>query len=164
MKFYAEIIAGLRAFFNMPEATESELHQTLIEAKTYDELKADAIKEAGATMEKLNEVSDKVNAMTAEMDTMKADNEAKGTQIEGLEERVRELTTATNAKDETISKYTAEIENLSTQLSTFKVKAAPAGSPKEALPAGESLAVQDAPKQKVNRQEITNEQMRELFK
>ncbi len=51
MKFYDQILTGLRSFFGMAEATESELHQAIADAGTIDQIKEKAKAEAQANFE-----------------------------------------------------------------------------------------------------------------
>lgn len=163
MRFYSEIIALAGRFFGLStDATESEVHQALTEAKTYDELKADAIKEAGVTMEKMNEISSNLEAMSAQMFEIKTDNEAKTGQIEALDSRVSELNKALEEKDKTITAQKAEIDSLSSSLATYKVKAVPGDSPTASNPADQGIPL-EAPKKGGSKQVVSNAQFQEMF-
>jgi len=162
MKFYSEIIALCGRFFGIADATETEIHQALTEAKTYEELKTDALKEAGLTLDKINDVSAKVEAMTTEMSEMKAENATQAEKIEGLGALAKDLGAAIQLKDETIAKQLEKIDALSQDLAGYKVVSTPAGVPVVPMPSGESIAVKDTPRS-TQRQVVSNEQFKEMF-
>lgn len=162
MKFYTDIIALCGRFFGIKDATEAEVHQALQEAKTYEELKADAIAEAGVTLDKLNEVSAKLESMTTEMEAIKADNTGQAEKIEAWEAKTKELTEAVEQKDKVIAGHVEQIGVLSKELAGFRVEKPAADTPKVAVPAAENIPVQQAAKSTA-RQIVSNEQFAEIF-
>lgn len=163
MKFYSEIIALAGRFFGLSsDATESEVHQALVDAKPYESMKAEAIAEAGATLDKINEISAKLESMTTEMEVMKTENSEKAEKVQALDSKVTELETALAEKDAVITSQKQEIESLSASLATYKVKAAPADGPKASIPTDCGLPVDQAKKQ-TNKHVVTNEQFLSMF-
>lgn len=162
MKFYSEIMALAARFFGLTaDATESEVHQALTEASTYEELKAKATAEAGVTLEKVNEITGSLETLNKQVADMQAENEGKSEQITALDTKVNDLTAALSEKDKTIEAQKAEIESLSGRLAEYKVKGKAPGTGDSPAPNDQGLPVRE--KAATSRQVVSNEQFQSMF-
>lgn len=161
MKFYDEMLAALRGFFGKAEATEAELHQSIVDAETVESL---AVKANAAAAESVRADMDALKTSFADLKTqfeaVQAADTQKAEMITQLQDGIESLKTSLTEKDATIAQQAEQIKTLSGELADYKVgkptsQAAPPADPSIPVPAN----AEGAGKARV----ITNEQFAALF-
>lgn len=133
MKFYTQILTALAAFFSMPDASESELHQALADAGTLDQIKEKAKADAKAEFETMvNDLNAKVSANTESVNGLKSE-------VEQLKTELAETKEALKAKVDELDAANQKVASLSTELADLKVEGA---SKKQIVKADEALTTE----------------------
>lgn len=118
MKLYDQILTGLRSFFGMAEASESELHQALADAGTLDQIKEKAQADAKAEFETMvNDLNAKVSANTESVNGLKSE-------VEQLKTELAETKEALKTKVDELDAANQKVTSLSTELAELKVEGA----------------------------------------
>ena len=154
MKLYDSILSGLRAFFGMAEASESELHQALADAGTLDGIKEKAKADAKAEFETtLNDLNAKISANAEAVDGVKAEVESLKTDLKTAQDALAE-------KEAELEASKAKVVQLSSELAELKVAKA---SIKTVEAVDEGVKT-ETPKQAANGQKvISNEAFLSMF-
>jgi chromosome segregation ATPase len=130
MKLYDQILTGLRSFFGMAEASESELHQALADAGTIDQIKEKAQANAKAEFETMvNDLNAKVSANTDSVNGLKSE-------VEQLKTELAETKEALKAKVDELESANQKVASLSGELAEMKVEGA---SKKQVVKADEGV-------------------------
>ncbi len=120
-KFYAEIMGGLSRFFGLESATEAELHQTLTEAGTLADIKANAASEANAAVaSQMTAFQTQLDALNEKFTAAEASDAEKTGKITELSSALDTLIETVAQKDTVISNQTAQIASLSGELAALK--------------------------------------------
>lgn len=130
MKFYTQILTALAAFFSMPDASESELHQALADAGTLDQIKENAKADAKAEFETMvNDLNAKISANTESVNGLKSE-------VEQLKTELAETKEALKAKVDELDAANQKVTTLSGELAELKVEGA---SKKQVVKADEGV-------------------------
>jgi len=130
MKLYDQILIGLRSFFGMAEASESELHQALADAGTLDQIKEKAQADAKAEFETMvNDLNAKISANTDSVNGLKSE-------VEQLKTELAETKEALKTKADELNAANQKVTSLSGELAELKVEGA---SKKQTLKADEGV-------------------------
>lgn len=154
MKLYDQILSGLRSFFGMPEATESELHQTLADAGTMEQIKEKANADAKAEIQaSLDDMQEKINANTESVNGLKSE-------VEGLKQELSDAKSALTAKETELTESKKQVETLSGELASLKVEGA---SKKETTKADEGVKTETVKSDNKSAKVISNETFAAMF-
>ena len=137
MKLYDQILTGLRSFFGMAEASESELHQALADAGTLDQIKENAQADAKAEFETMvNDLNAKISANEDSVKNVKSE-------LDELKKELAETKDALKAKVDELDAANQKVATLSGELADLKVEGA---SKKQVVKADEGVTTEQ-PKQ-----------------
>lgn len=118
MKLYDQLIIGLRSFFGMAEATESELHQAIADAGTIDQIKDKAKADAKAEFEAtISDLSSKVDATAQSVTELQAEVASLRADLEAANDKVQ-------AKEAELEASNGKVTQLSGELAKLKVDGA----------------------------------------
>lgn len=154
MKFYDQILSGLRSFFSLAEATESELHQALADAGTIDGIKEKAKEDAKAEFQAMvDDLSAKVSANTEAVDGLKAE-------VESLKADLKTAQDALAAKETELEASNTKVKELSTELASLKVENA---SVKTSEKADDGLKTETPKQQGTSHKVVSNADFLAMF-
>jgi len=128
MKYGQHFMSFIAAFFGLSEgATETEVHQATVDnaGLTIAKIKADAVEAAKeAVAAQMTEFTDKVTALTANLEQAKTDHKTEmaglQTQLEAAEKRATDADNATNAANEKVGQLEAANKLLSKEVADLK--------------------------------------------
>ena len=121
-RFYSEIMTSLASFFGMPDASESELHQSLQDAGSVAQITAKANEAATLSVSaKMDEFQTQLSAIQTKLDEVIAADAAKAEQIVLLQGSISDATAAATEKDGTLATQAETIKSLSAELAGLKV-------------------------------------------
>jgi len=123
-KFYSEIMTKLTAFFGLDaeSVTEAEIDQALQNVKSIPEIEAAAALKAQAdNAAKFTEISDRMTAMEALIESLKGEKETAEQKALESAEKLTALEASQTAKDAENVKLSKQIETLAGEISSLKV-------------------------------------------
>ena len=160
-RFYSEIMTSLGAFFGMPDASESELHQSLQDAGSVAQITAKANEAATlAVSTKMDEFQTQLTAIQSKLDEVIAADAAKAEHIVELQGHISDATTAATEKDTALATQAETIKTLSSELAGLKV-ARPLSTTPAAIDPGIPLAAN--PSGNTNARVITNADLAQFW-
>lgn len=117
-KFYSEIMNGIAAFFGVKaeESTEAELHQLLVDAKTLEHVRTQAVEEMQSKMTGFETQLSDLNTRFQALETVNAEQlstiESQGAQITTLNEAVTKAAADIQTRDKTIVSLSGQVSAL----------------------------------------------------
>lgn len=121
-RFYSEIMTSLADFFGTPDASESELHQSLQDSGTLAQIEAKANEDAVKSVDaKMNAFQSQLDALQLKCDEVIASDAAKAEQITALQTSLDASTASAAEKDALIASQAETIKTVSSELATLKV-------------------------------------------
>lgn len=160
-KFYVEVMSSLAFFFGKPEATESELHQSLSEAGTIEQIQKQASDVAEkAVAEKIAALQSEIKSLTDQVADAANKESVSAERIAELEASENDLSTQLKDRDATIISQAEQIKTLSGELATVKASK-PVITDKDANDQGMPSVGDTKSKQKSNA--MTGEQLFQHF-
>lgn len=142
-KFYSQIMNGMASFFGVDaeETTEAELHQKLIEAGTLENIRAEALNEANATvMAKMADFQTTLDGLQSQLTDLQTDAQSKAEKVDELETELETVKGQLSEKDGEIAGHLAQIQTLSGNVASLK-----AGKPiDKAMPPDASKPIEQA--------------------
>lgn len=161
MKFYDEVMKALRGFFGKDEATEAELHQSLLDAENMEAIQTKASAAASESVRaEMDAMKSEFAGLKDQLAALTAANEEKATLIANLQESVKTLTESGTEKDATIAQQAEQIKTLSGELATYKV-----GKPaaQAAEPVDGSIPVPSNPQGGTNARVVSGATLAKIF-